>query len=238
MSKKSGLLKNRVALITGASRGIGAAVAKRYAGEGASIIAVGRTVGALEELDDKIRDISGKPATLVPMDITDTSKINQMGSVIYERYGRLDILVGNAGILGTLSPLSHIKPDVWQKVLAVNLTANWSLLKAMDPLLQASAAGRALFVTSTVGAQARAYWGAYAVSKSALEMMTRIYAEEVSKTSVRANLINPGATRTQMRAQAMPGENPKTLVSPEDRTDLFVELALPSCETNGQLFIA
>lgn len=236
MSNKKGLLNDQVALITGASRGIGAAVAKRYAEEGAHIIATAQTVGALEELDDEIRNISGRPASLVPFDITDSSKINQMGAAIHERFGRLDILVGNAGTLGTLSPLSHIEPTVWDRVLAVNLTANWYLLRAMDPLLRASAAGRAIFVTSTVGTEARAYWSTYAVSKAALEMMTRIYAEEISKTAVRANLINPGATRTRMRAQAMPGEDPETLVVPENRTDLFVELALPSCSANGQLF--
>ena len=236
MNDKPGLLDNRIALITGASRGIGAAVAKRYAEEGASIIAVGQTVGALEELDDDVRQISGRSATLVPMDITDTSKIDQMGAIIRERFGHLDILVGNAGVLGMLSPLTHISPEVWERVLAVNLTANWYLLRAMDPLLQASDAGRAIFVTSTVGVKARAYWGPYSVSKSALEMMTRIYAKEVSKTLVRANLINPGATRTRMRAQAMPGEDPNSLLSPQEKTDLFIKLALPSCNDNGELF--
>ena len=238
MSKNSGRMHGRVALVTGASRGIGGAVARRYAEEGAHIIAVAQTVGGLEELDDDIRCISGRPATLVPLDITDATKIDEIGALIFERFQRLDILVGNAAILGTLSPLSHILPEVWENVMAVNLTANWRLLRALDPLLRSSEAGRAVFVTSTVGAEARAYWGPYSISKAGLEMMTRIYAEEVSKTPVRVNLINPGATRTQMRAQAMPGEDPLKLALPSDRTNLFVELALPSCTDNGQLFTA
>ena len=238
MSKSTGCLYGRVALVTGASRGIGGAVARRYAKEGAHIIAVARTVGGLEELDDDIRSISGQPATLVPLDITDASKIDEIGAIIFERFQRLDILVGNAAILGTLSPLSHISPEVWENVMTVNLTANWRLLRALDPLLRSAEAGRVVFVTSTVGAEARAYWGAYSISKAGLEMMTRIYAEEISKTPIRVNLVNPGATRTQMRAQAMPGEDPLKLSLPSDRTDLFVELALPSCTDNGQLFTA
>ncbi len=238
MSKKSGRMHGRIALVTGASRGIGAAVARRYAEEGAHIIAVARTIGGLEELDDDIRSISGQPATLVDVDITDATKIDEIGALIFERFHRLDILVGNAATLGTLSPLSHILPEVWENVMTVNLTANWRLLRALDPLLRSSKAGRAVFVTSTVGAEARAYWGPYSISKAGLEMMTRIYAEEVSKTPVRVNLINPGATRTQMRAQAMPGEDPLKLALPSNRTDLFVKLALPSCTDNGKLFTA
>jgi len=235
MTKTSGRLQGRIALITGASRGIGAAVARRYAAEGAHVIAVARTTGALEELDDDIQKITDEPATLVPMDLTDYDQIDHMGAALHERFGHLDILVGNAGVLGVLSPLGHIDPKVWDQVIAVNLTANWRLLRAMDPLLRAADAGRAIFVTSTVGAAARAYWGAYAVSKAGLEMMTRTYAEEVAKTEVCANLINPGGTRTQMRAQAMPGEDPTTLKTPDQRTELFVELAEISCQANGQV---
>jgi len=238
MDKAGGRLQGRIALITGASRGIGAAVARRYAQEGAHIIAVARTVGALEELDDDILHLTGQSATLVPMDITDAEKVDQMSALINQRFGRLDILVGNAGILGILSPLGHIEPKIWDQVIAVNLSANWRLLRAMDPLLHSSHAGRAIFVTSTVGAEARAYWGAYAVSKAALEMMTRTYAKEIATTPIRVNLVNPGGTRTQMRSQAMPGEDPNTLPSPEDRADVFVDLALPSCTANGQLFTA
>lgn len=238
MNNLSGRLQGRVALITGASRGIGAAVARLYAKEGAHIIAVARTEGALEELDDDIKGFSGKSATLVPIDITDFEKVDQMGALISQRFGRLDILVGNAGILGTLSPMGHIDPKIWDQVIAVNVSSNWRLLRSMDPLLRSSDAGRAIFVTSTVGAEARAYWGAYAVSKAALEMMTRTYAKEIDMTPIRVNMVNPGATRTQMRSQAMPGEDPNTLPTPEDRADVFVDLALPSCTANGELFTA
>ena len=227
-------LQGRVALVTGASRGIGAAVAKRYAAEGAHLVLVARTTGGLEELDDDILALSGTRATLVPMDLTDFDQIDQMGAALYERFGHLDILVGNAGILGTLSPMGHIDPEVWDQVIAVNLTANWRLLRSMDPLLRASDAGRAIFVTSTVGAQPRAYWAAYAVAKAGLEMMTKTYALEITKTAVRANLINPGATRTSMREQAMPGENPATLKTPEEATEPFVQLAEASCQLNGE----
>ena len=238
MDNLSGRLQGRVALITGASRGIGAAVARLFAKEGAHIIAVARTEGALEELDDDIKGFTGESATLVPMDITDSEKVDQMGALIHQRFGRLDVLVGNAGILGTLSPLGHIDPKIWDQVIAVNVSANWRLLRSMDPLLRSSDAGRAIFVTSTVGAEARAYWGAYAVSKAALEMMTRTYAKEIDITPIRVNMVNPGATRTQMRSQAMPGEDPNTLPKPEDRAEVFVDLALPSCTANGELFTA
>lgn len=229
----TGRLKGRVALVTGASRGIGAAVARRFAQEGAHLVLVARTTGGLEELDDEIQNITGEPATLVPMDLTDFDEIDRMGAALHERFGRLDVLVGNAGILGTLSPLGHIDPKVWDQVMAINLTANWRLIRAMDPLLQRSDAGRAIFVTSTVGAEPRAYWSAYAISKAALEMMTGIYAAENSKSQVRANLINPGGTRTAMRAQAMPGEDPLSIKSPDAVTEAFVQLAEPACEHNG-----
>lgn len=228
-----GRLSGRIALITGASRGIGAAVARRFAAEGAHLVLVARTTAGLEELDDEIQAITDEPATLVPMDLTDFAEIDRMGAALHERFGRLDVLVGNAGILGTLSPLGHTDPKVWDQVMAINLTANWRLIRAMDPLLQRSEAGRAIFVTSTVGAEPRAYWSAYAVSKAALEMMTRIYAAENAKSKVRANLINPGGTRTAMRAQAMPGEDPMSLKPPDAVTDAFVRLAEPGWQENG-----
>ncbi len=230
---ESDRLKDRKALVTGASRGIGAAVARRFAQEGAHLILVARTTGALEEIDDDIQNISGEPATLVPMDLTNFDEIDHMGAALHERYGHLDILVGNAGILGSLSPMGHVDPKTWDQVMSINLTANWRLVRCMDPLLQRSDAGRAIFVTSTVGAEARAYWAAYSVSKAALEMMVKIYAKENANSRVRANLINPGSTRTGMRAQAMPGEDPKTVKAPEDVTDAFVQLAGPACEHNG-----
>jgi NAD(P)-dependent dehydrogenase (short-subunit alcohol dehydrogenase family) len=232
----SGRLAGRIALVTGASRGIGAAVARRYAQEGAHLVLVARTTGALEELDDEIQTITGEPATLVPMDLTDYDEIDRMGAALFERFGHLDILVGNAGMLGTLSPLGHIDPKVWEQVMAVNVTANWRLIRSLDPLLQRSAAGRAIFVSSTVGAEPRAYWAAYAVSKAALEMVTRIYAAENAKSNVRVNLINPGGTRTAMRAQAMPGEDPLSVKSPDEVTEVFVQLAEGSFEANGEIF--
>ncbi len=228
-------LDGRVALVTGASRGIGAAVAKRFAREGAHLVLTARTTGALEEIDDEIQKITGQPATLVPLNLTDSEAIDKLGAAIFERFKILDILVGNAGQLGTLSPLGHIDPKVWDTVMAVNVTANWRLIRSMDPLLRASDSGRAIFVTSTVGREARAYWGAYAVSKAALEMTALIYAAEMVKTNVRVNLINPGTTRTAMRAQAFPGEDPDTLKSPDDVTGLFVDLACVSCTLNGEL---
>ncbi len=228
-------LDGRIALVTGASRGIGAAVAKRFAQEGAHLVLTARTTGALEEIDDEIQKITGEPATLVPLDLTDFDAIDRLGAAIFERFKKLDVLIGNAGQLGTLSPLGHIDPKVWDTVMAVNVTANWRLIRSMDPLLRASDSGRAIFVTSTVGREPRAYWGIYAVSKAALEMTTLIYAAEMEKTSVRINLINPGATRTAMRAQAFPGEDPATLKAPEAVTGLFVELAEASCTLNGEL---
>ncbi|MEE2698359.1 MAG: SDR family NAD(P)-dependent oxidoreductase [Pseudomonadota bacterium] len=227
-------LKGRIALVTGASRGIGAAVAIRFAQEGAHLILSARTSGALEEIDDKIQKITGEPATLVPMDLTEFDAIDKLGAAIFERFKRLDILVGNAGQLGNLSPLGHIDPKVWDRVMSINVTANWRLIRSMDPLLRASKAGRAVFVSSTVGRKARAYWGAYAVSKAALEMTALIYAAEMDNTSVRVNLINPGATRTSMRAQAFPGEDPSSLKSPEEITDLFVKLSETKCVLNGK----
>ena len=232
--KPGGRLDGRVALVTGASRGIGAAVARRFAAEGAHLILAARTQGALEELDDEIR-ATGRRATLVAADLTDFEKTDQMGAAVHQRHGRLDILVGNAGTLGTLSPMGHIEPRVWERTLAVNLTANWRLIRSFDPLLRTSDAGRVIFVTSGTAHGAHPYWGAYAVSKAALEMMVRVYAAEVSKTAVRVNLLDPGATRTRMRAEAYPGEDPMTLKTPESIAGLFVDLAEPSCTRHGEV---
>ena len=231
------ILDGRIALITGASRGIGRAVAKCFAEQGAQVILTARTQAALEEVDDEIRALGGK-ATLVPCDLTKFDTIDQVGAAIYERFGKLDVLVGNAGQLGTLAPITHLEPKEWQKVLDVNLTANWRLIRSMDPLLRASDAGRAMFVTSSVGHQPRAFWGTYAVSKAGLEMTAGIYAEETKKTNIRVNLINPGGTRTDMRADAMPGENPETVKSPEAINHLFLELASPAYDKTGQMIEA
>ncbi len=228
----TGRLEGRLAVITGASRGIGKSVSLAFAREGAHCILVARTPGALEDVDDAIQALGGS-ATLVPVDLTDFDAIDRLGASIYERWGKLDILIGNAGILGTLSPIGHIKVEEWQKVLDVNLTANWRLLRSLDPLLRESDAGRVIMVSSGVAQTHKAYWGTYAVSKAAVEAMAGIYANENANTHINCNTINPGATRTNMRAQAMPGEDPETLPHPDEVAQLFLELALPSCDQNG-----
>jgi len=233
----TGRLAGKLALVTGASRGIGAAVARRFAAEGAHVIAVARTIGGLEELDDAIKAAGGS-ATLVPLDLTEFDAIDRMGHALYERFGKLDVLVGNAGLLGTLSPVGHIEPKVFERVLAVNVTANWRLIRALDPLLRRADAGRAIFVTSGVTRRPAPYWGAYAATKAALETLVQIYAAEVAHTAVKANLINPGPTRTRMRADAFPGENPETLPTPDAIAAAFVPLAQESCTVHGEWIAA
>jgi len=227
-------LKDRIALITGASRGIGAAVAQALAAQGAHVILVARTVGGLEEVDDAIQRAGGS-ATLVPMDLADHAKIDQLGVQIAERFGRLDVLVGNAAMLGELTPLSHADHKVWDRVMAVNVTANWRLIRICDPLLRASIAGRAMFVTSGITQGVFPYWGPYAVSKAALETLVKTYAAEVAQTNVKANLIDPGVVRTAMRAAAMPGEDPKCLPDPASITGLFVTLAQADSTQTGRM---
>jgi NAD(P)-dependent dehydrogenase (short-subunit alcohol dehydrogenase family) len=238
MPEPAGRLAGRIALVTGASRGIGRAIAKAYAAEGAELVLVARTVGALEELDDEIRQISGRTSLLVPLDLTQFEAIDRLGYALYERFGRLDVLVGNAGDLGTLTPIGHIEPKEWQRVLDVNLTANWRLIRSLDPLLRQSEAGRAIFVSSGAARGARAYWGTYAVSKAALEMLVRTYSEEIKETKVRANLIDPGRTRTGMRAKAFPGEDPQSLPTPEEIARKFIEPATAAFDGNGQVIKA
>jgi len=238
MTGATGVLAGRICLVTGASRGIGRAIALRYAREGADLILTARTVGALEELDDEIRAINGKTSLLVPMDLRNFDTIDQLGAGLYERYGKVDVLVGNAGILGQMSPLTHTEPKAWQEVIDVNLTANWRLIRSIDPLLRQSAAGRAIFVSSGVARDVRAYWGAYAVSKAALEMLVGIYAKEIQQSKVRANLIDPGRTRTRMRAAAYPGEDPQTLRAPEEIMEPFVRLARADYTGNGEVLKA
>jgi NAD(P)-dependent dehydrogenase (short-subunit alcohol dehydrogenase family) len=228
-------LADRIALITGASRGIGHATALALAKAGAHIVAVARTVGGLEELDDAIKALGGS-ATLVPLDLKDYAGIDRLGGALRERFGRLDVLVGNAGILGPLSPLGHVEAKAWDDVMAVNVTANWRLLCAMDPLLKFSDAGRVVFVSSGVAAMALAYWGPYAASKAALEALARTYAAETATTNVRVNLFTPGPVRTRMRAQAMPGEDPMTLVTPDKVAEKIVELCLPGMLESGKLY--
>lgn len=230
---QTGRLAGRIALVTGASRGIGAAVAVRFAAEGAHLVLAARTVGGLEEVDDAVRAAGGS-ATLVPFDLRDFVKIDELAAAIYQRWGRLDILVGNAAEFGVFSPLGHIDPALWAEIMDLNLTANWRLIRAMDPLLRAAPSGRAIFVTSGIAQGRFAYWGPYAVGKAGLDMLVRIYAAEISKTTVRANLIDPGIVRTRLRARAFPGEDPAPLPPPESVTDAFLALALPDCARNGQ----
>lgn len=228
-------LDGRIAVVTGASRGIGRAAALALASAGAHVVAVARTQGALEELDDAIQK-AGSSATLVPLDLTDYDAIDRLGAAIHERWGRLDVLVGNAGILGNLMPLGHVPPKVWQQVLDINVTANWRLIRSLDPLLRASDAGRAIFVTSGAAHKARAYWGPYAISKAALDVLVRTYAAENATTNVRAMLLNPGPLRTAMRYAAMPGEDPDTLKTPDDLAPHFVRLASPDWSESGKLY--
>jgi NAD(P)-dependent dehydrogenase (short-subunit alcohol dehydrogenase family) len=227
-------LEGRIALITGASRGIGAAVAKHFALEGAHVVLVARTTDDLEAVDDSVQ-ADGGTATLVPLDLTEFTAIDQMAAAIAERFGRLDVLVGNAAILGTLSPIGHCDPEIWEQTFAVNVTANWRLIRAFDPLLRASDSGRAIFVTSGVGTQAIPYYGAYAASKAALNRMVETYAAEATKTKLKVNLIDPGIVRTAMRAQAFPGEDPAGLPPPESVTEAFVQLAGSPVRSHGKI---
>ena len=228
-------LDGRVAVVTGASRGIGRAAALALAQAGAHVIAVARTQGALEELDDAVRQ-AGSSATLVPLDLSDFDAIDRLGAAINERWRRLDVLVANAGILGALMPLGHITPKVWGQVMDVNVTANWRLIRSLDPLLRMSDAGRAVFVSSGVASKCRAYWGPYAVSKAALEALVRTYAAETESTGVKAMLLNPGPLRTAMRRSAMPGEDPETLRTPEDLAPQVLRLARPDWTESGKLY--
>lgn len=227
-------LEGRIALVTGATRGIGAAIALRYAAEGAHVIAVGRTQGALEDLDDQIR-MFGAEATLVPQDLTEYDAIDRLAAAIHGRWKKLDILVGNAGALHSLRPLSHYTPAIWDEVMNINLTVNWRLIRAFEPLLRASDSGRGIFVTSGITRRPRAYWGPYAASKAALEAMIVSYAEEIDNTAMRMNIVDPGRVATKMRNLAFPGEDPKTLPQPRDVTEAFVALAEPTFTGNGQI---
>ena len=230
-----GQLTGRIALVTGASRGIGRAIALAMAREGAHVVAVARTVGGLEELDDDIKSAGGS-ASLVPMDLRKPEGIDQLGLVVFERWKRLDILVGNAGVLGKLSPLGHIEPKTWDEVMAVNVTANWRLIRSFDPLLRQSEAGRAVFVTSGAARIIHAYWGPYAVSKAALEALAKTYAAETVTTAIKVSLLNPGPIRTRMRAQAMPGEDPDSLPPAEAVAETCLPLVLPSHRESGLIY--
>ncbi|EFH34359.1 SDR family NAD(P)-dependent oxidoreductase [Brucella abortus] len=228
-------LRGRLALVTGASRGIGYFLSLELAKRGAHVIAVARTVGGLEELDDEIRKL-GSSATLVPLDITDMEALDRLGGTIHERWGKLDILVANAGILGTISPIGHVEAKTFEKVMNINVTSVWRLIRSVDPLLRASDTGRAIMLSSGVAHSCRAFWGPYAASKAAVEVMARCWAEETKKMKLKINSVNPGATRTAMRAQAMPGEDPETLPTPQSVAEKIVKLADPKLEVTGKLF--
>jgi NAD(P)-dependent dehydrogenase (short-subunit alcohol dehydrogenase family) len=231
-------LHNRIALVTGASRGIGRAVALELARQGAHVIALARTQGALEELDDEIRAL-GSEATLVPCDLKDFDALDRLGLAIYERWKKLDILVANAGILGPVTPISHIDPPLWDQSMAMNVTANYRLIRSLDALLRASDAGRAVFVSSGAGnkAQLNAYRGAYAVTKAALDALARTYAAETSTTSnVKVMVTNPGPLRTRMRAALMPGEDPMSLKTPEEFAPKLVAMCMADWNETGRLY--
>ena len=227
-------LEKKIALVTGASRGIGRAAAIALGREGAHVICVARTVGGLEESDDAIVKAGGT-ATLVPLNLKDFAAIDRLGASIYERWGKLDAFLGNAGVLGALTPLSQLDPKLFAEVLDINVTANWRLIRSLDPLLRQSDAGRALFITSGASAKHTPYWGVYAMSKAALESIARTYAAECEGTKVKVNLLNPGPIRTAMRAKAMPGEDPSSLKRPEELAPRIVELLSPANEKNGAL---
>jgi NAD(P)-dependent dehydrogenase (short-subunit alcohol dehydrogenase family) len=227
-------LAGRIAVVTGASRGIGRAAALALAEAGAHIVAVARTTGALEELDDEIK-AKGGAATLVPLDLKDFSGIDRLGAAIHERWGKLDMLFGNAGLLGVITPLTHLKPKIWDDVIAVNVTANWRLIRSLDPLLRKSDAGRALFVSSGV-VPVQPYWGVYTVSKTALEQLVKVYAAENTLTKIRVNVINPGPLRTKLRAQGWPGEDPMKLRPPEVLAPDIVRMLSPDFDQSSVLF--
>lgn len=228
-------LEGRLAVITGASRGLGYQAALGYAKAGAHVIALARTIGGLEELDDEI-NAAGGSATLVPVDITDFSALDRLGATINERWGKLDILLGNAGTLGIVTPLPQMKPSVFDDIFAVNVTANFRLIRSLDPLLQRSDAGRAIFISSGAVRSARAFVGPYAASKAALEVMVKAYAKENAQTALNINLVDPGTMRTKMRAQYAPGEDPETVTQPQDLVPTLIELASPGLSQNGQVY--
>jgi NAD(P)-dependent dehydrogenase (short-subunit alcohol dehydrogenase family) len=228
-------LTDKIALVTGASRGIGAALALELAQAGAHVVAVARTEGGLEELDDKIQAVGGS-ATLVPLDVKDSDGIARLALALNDRYGRLDALVGNAGILGPLSPLGHIEPKDWDSVMTVNLTANWQLIRCLDPLLRRPDAGRAVFITSGLSWRSPAYCGLYAASKAALNVLVQTYAQETESTKLRVNAFNPGPTATRLYAAGWPGIDQAALPKPEDVAKAIVPLCLPACTETGKVY--
>ncbi len=228
-------LTERIALVTGASRGIGYHCALALAKSGAHVICIARTVGGLEELDDAI-NAEGGTATLVPMDLLDHEAINRLGLSIHERWGKLDILVGNAGLLGGLSPLEHIEPKTFDKVMNLNVSVNWRLICSLAPLLRQSDAGRAVFLTSGAAHKCKPFWGLYSTSKAALDALVRTWAAECENSPIRINLLSPGAMRTAMRAEAMPGEDPNELAHPSEIGECLLRLVSPELTETGLIF--
>jgi NAD(P)-dependent dehydrogenase (short-subunit alcohol dehydrogenase family) len=232
-------LEGRVALLTGASRGIGAALAVELARQGAQCVLIARTQGGLEETDDAIRAAGGLPATLLPFDLTKAAEqIDAIGPSIVERFGRLDILVHNAGELGKLTPVAHIDPKDWANVVGVNLTAAWRLIRTCDPPLRASDAGRAVFLTTGRVQRPKAYWGAYGATKAGMEHLVQTWAQEVQQTPLRVNLFDPGVVATRMRASAMPGEDPASIAQPDDVAAAIAALCAPGEARNGAVVLA
>ena len=235
MAENAKPFADKIALVTGASRGIGAALALHLAEAGAHVVAVARTTGGLEELDDKIQAAGGS-ATLVPLDVKDSEGVARLALALYERYQRLDVLIGNAGLLGPLSPLDHVEPKDWDNLFAVNVTANWQLIRCMDALLKRSSAGRAVFITSALSWLARAYCGPYAASKAALNELVQTYATETDSSNVRVNLFSPGPTYTRLYRSGWPGVDPATLPTPEDVAPAIVPLCTADCTENGKVY--
>jgi NAD(P)-dependent dehydrogenase (short-subunit alcohol dehydrogenase family) len=229
-------LEGRIALVTGASRGIGYFTALELAKAGAHVIACARTVGGLEELDDAVKAVGGT-ATLVPFDLADMEAIDKLGGSIFERWGKLDILVANAGVLGVISPIGHVEAKVFEKVMTVNVTATWRLIRSVDPLLARSDAGRAVILSSGAAHKCRPFWGPYSASKAAVEALARTWAGETQRTALRITSVDPGATRTAMRAQAVPGEDPETLPHPSEVAKAILPLLGPGVTETGKLFI-
>jgi NAD(P)-dependent dehydrogenase (short-subunit alcohol dehydrogenase family) len=227
----------RIALVTGASRGIGRAAAIALGKAGCHVILSARTSGGLEEADDEIKAAGGS-SSILKLNLAHGPKIDALGPTLFQRWQRLDVLVAAGGILGRHSPLGHVPDDQWEQVMNINLTANWRLIRSLDPLLRRSESGRALFLTSRAVRRIRAYWGPYTVSKAALEALVKTYAAEVESTPVRANLLDPGATRTKMRAQAYPGEDANTVKPPEALADLILQLTSPDCTKHGEIVVA
>jgi NAD(P)-dependent dehydrogenase (short-subunit alcohol dehydrogenase family) len=226
----SAALKDRIALVTGASRGIGQALALGLAKAGAHVVATARTQGGLEELDDAIFAATGAHATLVPLDITDGDGLDRLGAALYERFKRLDILVSNAGDLGLLTPVAHLDPKIWERSVAVNMTATFRLIRSMDPLLRSAPAARAVFLTTNVQSATRAFWATYAATKAGLEALVQVYADEVEHTPIRCTLLSPGPLRTRMRMQAFPGEDPTDLTPPEALVPMLLDLLEPGTQ--------